>query len=1210
MAAKRRVTPSVESLGTPQTAPAVGSPNYNVIGAAGPPIGPNPLAQLSQSLRRFNPVLGQYAAAKQQMSAEDAKKWFDEMEQGVSDNAIFIKRKLKELGYDDHANPEIYKQEIINTAQNFAVRDATAIATNPEFLTAMQELSKTSDDFANDAVALINEKFPHPEREAEDKKVGHYWEVGYGKGWITARDHILSPFVEAHEKARPVQIKQAFFENGRNQLASALSSSSKDWEPKFLGLRKFLNTSYGGYAGQGAAYSQAVMDNIIKPVFMDLARDPNNDINLAAAWNRVTKLTRDNPNGGRTQLFKKHSDISMAAGVNTATDVWAEIAQAEEQAYYKQSKKQNTLQTDLNNKVQQTLGNWETFSQTPENIEWAKGENIFGLDPFDRLNHSRIADALSRHPDLRLPPTVANDQVMYMFSDAVRDGRTAVLKIDTEGIGAEKDYRDALMNSLSVVAQESGVPILQSMIPKIEKAIGNPSLSIPDIRKEALAFLNTDEFKMAFFTDNPNIDPETLPWKAAITQAFDKMSEGTAISTGRDYLHLANALLDNPNTATKDLNGIYEDLRDILNEVDDTDLESDIKGVMDTIKQRNDLKPYYTITDKYLNDIVNEAITDTVNEELANVYALANQRLPTGEGAGTINVADPVKIMAADGALAKAVTVARNEWNEQVSAGLAGIDPVERDAAWSAKGLKDTVRERTVNSLKRTFKHSVLNDYNEALRRDPKAAIKQEEQEQGIFTDDIKELIKNKDGVEKQFHTDKIYGGSATEGKETEVKPNLSLQFMAGPKGQQRYNNLKENKRKIVKARKELIGNIYNKTEELKKLEETGSQSAQRSKAAERDNEVLTFKAFEKEFGILPWEKLNSPEGLTLELPTAGAPIQVKFDLDEDRINLNNTLVFESLPKISEKIESLNTWEEEQGGKDAETNRESAPEDLKEHANFIKRAHGIDILARDPSVRKSALEDYTQLLQSQAGMIHSSHPEQLPVGVRKDLEDQALKQFYTSDSNKFQGITFSENEKSWVAGVHQQREDIIAGKYNVEDGLTSEEFIKNYKALTGGEISREVYTVYDGTLHGVPQRQISLTRKTTSLNPKSEAEVIAQELAMLDIGIPNPILSTRVKKNSYGWAGVGEDSLLFSILGDDFFGADPKEMQLKPEGLKRLRERTNYYRGLLEAPSVKQTDLAKAFNKLLKGETNYFENRYNRENTFGITPLPIPRKQK
>ncbi len=843
-------------------------------------------------------------------------------------------------------------------------------------------------------------------------------------------------------------------------------------------------------------------------------------------------------------------------------------------------------------------------------MEWVKSSGSYGLDPFDRLNHNRIADALSNHPKLRLPPTVSKDQMQYMFADSVKFARTAVLQQEITGIKTSTEHAEELINSLSAVAQESGVPILQSMIPKIEKAIGDPSLSIPDIRKEALAFLNTDEFKMAFFTDNPDINPETLPWRAAITQAFNKMSSGTAISTGRDYLHLANALLDNPNTATKDLNEIHEDLRDILNEVDDTDLESDIKGVMDTIKQRNDFKPYYTISDKYLNDIVNEAITDSVNEELANVYALAKERLSTGEGAADMGEVDPVKIMAADGAMAKAVTAARNEWNAQVSTGLAGVDPVERDSAWSAGGLKDTVRERTVNSLKRTFKHSVLNDYNETLRKDPKAAIKQEEQEQGIFTDDIKELIRNKDGVENQFHTDKIYGGVATEGKETEVKPNLSLQFMAGPKGQQRYNNLKENKRKIVKARKELIGDIYNKTEALKKLEETGSQSAQRSKALERDNGILTFKAFEKEFGILPWEKLNSSEGLTLELPTAGAPIKVKFDLDEDRINLNNTLVFESLSKISEKIETLNTWEEEQGGEAAETNRESAPEDLKEHADFIKKVHGIDILARNPSVRKSALEDYTQLLQSQAGMIHSSHPEQLSIGVRKNIEDQALKQFYTSDSNKFQGITFSENEKSWVAGVHEQNENILAKKYNVEDGITSEEFLKLYKSLTGGEISKEVYTVYDGSFHGVAQRQISLTRKTTSLNPKSEAEVIAQEIAMLDIGIPNPILSTKVKKNSYGWAGVGEDSFLFSILGDDFFGADPKEMQLKPEGLKRLRERTAYYRGLLEAPSVKQTDLAKAFNKLLKGETNYFENRYNRENIFGITPLPIPRKQK
>jgi len=1174
MAAKRRVTPSVDALGTPETVPVGGAARYNVVGAAGPPVGPNPLAQLSQSLRRFNPVLGQYAAAKQQMSAEEAAAYYDEIEKGVTDKEVAIKRHLQKIGAPHGANPAIYKHEIISTGANFAERDIRNVRSNPEFEADISQLAKNSTDFFNDAVDLFNNKYTPDAREQEDPKVGHYWEIGYGESWIKNRDKIIREYSAENEARREVSIKEAFFEDGRNQLVSAITSPNL--KKGLNEFRTFLGKKYGGFPEDKLGYSQSVMDEVILPVFLDLASDPDNEINLAAAWSKITGMTRDNGNGGRTQLFSKYADISKQAGSQTVDMIWSTIADTEQKAGLFKDRQEARRIERVNKKVTSVLGNYDRWQE--ENADFLKEKNVHGLDIFDQRNVYKIADALAQHPDFQMSKKEADQTSNYIFADAIRNVQIKLLQNQAAYGKAKEGAREALMADLTEVANEQAIPLLEPLLPAVNDYIGKTDKSIDEVVHDVVyTFFNMDDMKAAVFKANPTLESQSLLFRNALQTALTTKLENGGKALGRAMLNQFRDAMNPANSgqySAKDWIDMASQLQDVVDEIDDNDLEADINAAVTDLESFAELDSFYSVSDRDIENMVTSIMGSDAQDELATILAYARKTV-AGDTFRMVNV-DDTNIMAAKYAYARFTQeVFLPRLRQNTKKALEGLTPQERANVW-AERLEGETQNKTIDQLK-AEKNVILNFYEEALQRSDDEGLLDKEKLRRKLSDTNINILENFEELERQYHDDPVHGqGTAPE-------------FFTGPKGLQRYSNLEEVRRDLDKSRDKLITDLYETSNALRQSEQRDTPTDQRRHVENFATAEKLYKNFVLAFDPLDWTQLNSETGQVLEVPTAGQTLKVKLDIKEDQINLNNSLVYSSLKEMAEVSEALDAWELEQGGADAEVDRESAPEDVKAHADFIRKTHGIDLLATEPTVRKMAHEAYVKLRDKQKGLINSRHTHLLPTGVRKDIEDRAIEEYIESDVTRFEGVEYNENVKQWVKGVYLQNQDI--DKYNLEDGITQSEFMNLRNVLTGGEVNPrwyEIVTKANGTVFVDRDRSDIYEEKDTKAEPY---QVIAQELALIDIGVFNPISSPQ----------------------DGFFdeeGLNRFEM-ITPAKYERLQERQKYYEYLLiDDKPDKRPDLAKAFNRLLIAEKGYFQNRFKTENHFGITPLPIPHKQK
>lgn len=1192
MAAKRRITPPVDSIGIPETTPVGNAARYNIVGASGPPVGPNPLAQLSDSLRRFNPVLGQYGAVRHQMTSEEAAAYYDELEKGVTDQEVAIKRQLQKAGAPNniYSNPAIFKHEIISTGANFAERDVSRIHSDPEFLADISNLAKTSTDFSNDAVDLINEKYTPEPRKQEDPKVGYYWETGYAPAWIKNRDRLIAEFEGENRARREVSIKESFFEDGRNQLAFALQAP--DIRKGLNDFRSFLGKKFGGFPEDKLGYAQSVMDEIILPVFLDMASDPDNELNLAAAWSKVTSMTRDNGNGGRTQMFAKYADISKRAGSQTLEAIWSEIAKTEQDAATYKDNQQNRRIRKVNQKVLSVLGNYDQWKE--ENIDYLKDKKVYGLDIFEQKNIYKIADALSQHPDLRMTKKEADQTSDYIFADAVRAVQTTLLQNRSAYGKAKAGAKEALIADLTEIANQQAIPLIEPLLPAVEKYIGDTDKSIDEVVHDVVyTFFNMDDMKAAVFKNNPSVESDALLFRNVLQSAVTTKLQNGGITLGRSMLHQFREAMNPENSgeySASDWIGMASQLQDVVDEIDDTDLEADINTAIDDLNKFADLNAFYTVADRDINNMVTTVLASDAGSEIATILGLARQSYDAG--GFTQNFKENDKIQAAKHALARFTHQLETQLRANTTEALDKIPPQERENLWASR-LQGETQKKTVDQLT-AEKTALLTYYEEALSRSDQAGELQRERLQTQLSDDNINILENFDELERQYQTDPIYGAGKMEDPE-KLDASKAPQFFAGPKGLQRYSNLEAVRRDLDQNRNQLQLNIYTASNELRKSEQKDNFTEQRRHLANLATAKELYKNFTKAFDPLDWKKLNTEEGQVLEFPTEGQNMKVTFKLDEDQINLNNTLVYSSLNEIAGVAEALDAWEKEQGGEDEVVDPSTAPDDVRTHAEFIRKTHGLDLLASEPAVRKNAHAAYRSLMGKQAGLIHSRHTHLLPPEVRKSIEDQAIESYIDSDVNKFEGVEYTEDVKEWVKGNYAQNQDILEGKYNIEEGITQSQFMQLYKTFTGGEVEKRWYQVIkkDGKTILNRNRVEGFEDKEGATSFAKPHQVIAQQLALIDIGVFNPITSPNEE-------GIVDYDVPIG-------GREVIPEEITPEKYERLQERQKHYEYLLiDDKPDKHSDLAKAFNKLLIAEKGYFQYRFKAENHFGLTPLPIP----
>lgn len=1197
MAAKR-ITPDVETLGQGRiTTPQLGS--ANVVGAAGPPVGPSGLEQITRALGKVNPALQSFGYAvydrKRQRSASEAKAYFEEIDKAVTDSKILTAQRLKKLGLDWHNNPEVYRQELINSGSNWAVRDLDKLASSDDFVKMMTSLSRTSptNEFADSARQLIDDNFRPSKREADDPAVSRYFETGYGESWVNRRDAYIEKFAEVNQAQEGIRIRREFYTTYRNKLKTLLSQPSDKWETGFRDLRKFTSLSYAGHAvPAGTPFATDVMDNGIMPVLLELADDPNSDVNLEAAFTRIMAMTRDNGNGGRTKIFKEDSDFSEAGGVQTQTDLWNRIYDRDHTAFTKQNDRQVALQKSLTTQVQQALNNWPSFLEN--NLEWAEDNQVQGADPSAIRDQAKIATALASHPDFHLPPEVSAQYQSYMFSDAVEAARRIILQGDLAEYSNKADYAKAIIDGLTGETEDTILEYLAPSLANVKAAVGDPNLSKEQVQAAALKALNSAEVQANFKKKFPNLtDDQTV-----LNDVFKKVTNTAIMSAAEQeaqaLMHTAQAAADNPDTDTEQLNDLILELQDAANEIQNPSLEKDLKATEDALNQARDFSPYYSISRSEITTLAKEGLNKNAETEFARLLAIAADKPRGDEISGmTMGSADDDEWAAVTSAYEKFLRKATVIWREEAKRVLVGLDRNERETQWS-EGLEDKVKQRVAERLN-AQRDQFYKDYQENMRLNPEAAGRLQQQENQFLTPEEQQVLEGMTDFRVELQNSAIYEPEEDKLIDTDVTmdgvqtPSHSIQFFTGPRGQQRYDNLGANKRLLKKRRGVLESSLYAAKGAFKNAETNGTLSEQN---VARQNMIAAermYKAHIKSFEGLDYTELMKDEGQTHTFTVKGGEESINFQIERDNINLENTLVYSSIDQLGNALEALNQWEAENGGADAEISPDTVPDDVKEHARFIKRVSSLDLTAKSPVVRQQAMQEMGRLAMGQASMVHVNHPDKLPQQIFQAIQDQAHKQYINSTRNTWQNIEYAPRVKEYVKTIFEYNQDILKGKYTVKDGISGKDYMELHKKYFG-DPSKKQYTIGARQPEPLPlfrpkgyvdkrKKYVGMNRKFAGKPNDDVAFVLAQELALMDVG--------------------------FSEVVTERGGYRERLEEITPTQEARFYKKFRSYKAMLDS-SEKSSDLAQALNKLLDSEPAAFQHRFGVQNPFGLGPLRIP----
>jgi hypothetical protein len=182
--------------------------------------------------------------------------------------------------------------------------------------------------------------------------------------------------------------------------------------------------------------------------------------------------------------------------------------------------------------------------------------------------------------------------------------------------------------------------------------------------------------------------------------------------------------------------------------------------------------------------------------------------------------------------------------------------------------------------------------------------------------------------------------------------------------------------------------------------------------------------------------------------------------------------------------------------------------------------------------------------------------------------------------------------------------------------------------------------------------RLLVTSGAAAETPDDPKDVLAQELAFASEGIHNPssmgdrwqnreaingwgngilaglgsglaaILPKEVVENLLGTIGpdTKEERTTYSISSQTFSSKtirtpangdestlyqDTRYLEINPEKIASITSRTEKFRALLDGKGD-SPELAKAYNRWLLSEPDYFNGKFNKENVFDLKPLPIP----
>ena len=1231
MATKRKQRYSPDpNLGTPSTGGSnVQIPTPRGAGAARPPQS-QPLNQLGASLSRFNKALVGYTMGKYEKGMEEAQQYTEGMSAEISAKSYGFRRMLKKMGFSQWRNPWIYSKQIINVAGNQASKDFANLMTDTDFRNELRGLKENAgNDYEKQAGLLFDkaraEKF---NREAEFKKEGAYWDIGYGDTWTKQKNKAIEAGLFLATEYKHLKVRRAFFEGGRDQLHQALG---KDGD--LQSFRKHISEGFSTVPfDDNLGASRAILDSIILPVFEDKLEQGGDLDEIAKQFKTVTNMSRDviNKDGVRTggvRLFKDTgADLDPTDdGYLSIQGIWRGLEDKYEKAEGDHFRSVASQQGVIFNKAKADLRSLPSFKEQHQAI-FEKHDLMDLQFPFDTSNPKLLRKVASVFAEVyaddveKLGGVDAEDQRIFfeIFTHITSVANSDVVEGEKNANLASLTFQ---RETAKVVGQwiemkNLAPDVLSSINNSIKKGKAGAGRRYP---KEWLEEMGAAGVRELFYHDHPDIKMGAAAWGAAIDRYFDPIISGAIQQTAHHQLSVIQGKYRHHATDEGDLHILMALKQDLVGSDSEaaTSLRTEIDKMAGRVALRNNNAPMFKEVNEatYRNGIVDMAMSDLrsgVNgKHFGTIEALANETVKYLGGSDDWTPSVPPMLR---DAAKEAMSWFKNEFYDQqadaaMSATLDQVDPnINKETWWASKGLalyKKDLSERLIAGQEQLLQR--YRDNSEFARALKESGSPRQQAEQTFLTPEdtgrVTKLNQIVDELQGFWDSRKMSSDMAVKNTTAGRDHPMLETFFAGPKGNKFWRDVKAANAANKEAFQTKLDKYAGAVANLKHAEAgEGGFFQSKENAIKQANENLAaakmaVKDHVKAFQVIPWEDLVD-NNFTLSVDnTFGEPIKIKMTTAD--LNLNEVLVFDSLEDIGGITEEWNTLTD--GLKPTKDKEETpldptkASEKLQKIAGVLKAAHGIDILHPSYKQRSKAEEVLEGLWAKQSNMLMAKFPERVPSEVFKGLEHRALEDFINSDRTKFQNEDIKKTDKQWVSGVFRQRRDILDGKYNVDDGITYEQFIKLYRQSVGNTLPMSPKHL-TRRLSWTPTREKWYDKDLGGSFKDSVRNGIVDEIARGSMGVPNP--HDRSKE-------ANRVDVMQSRAGK--YGEEWNW------GLHKAQQK---YSGILQRaaqyPESPSGELAEAYNDLVisLGSQRYLRPETNDlvPNKWGITPMLIPHK--
>lgn len=1242
MARNKRIVPDVDHLGVVRPNKPSALPNYNIVGAAGTPTGPDPLGQLAQALSGFNKNLSHAAKGMRVAQERDALAAVPELLKNVDETSTNIAATTKRMGISNIFNPGVPFAAHVKTAALQGKQDVKNFMRSPEFIQTAAEELEVGGDFRQRLYDNIISNLPNREGS------GGVWKRGYDPAVLSEANAALVRYENIAKERVEGGIRESVVVHMQDTLSEAIETG----DPKaFIEELITSKSSWPSNPRTGVTMIDDVIMKAIRPVFTNALSDPDADPEeLGILYKKIMGSRKMTPKGS-----------SRVFGSRAETDKEWMVAKMDAEARQpsRSAVRDATDRAEIVNVVTSTVvQGWPDLLK--EHPELASELAAAGVNQFSDLDPSRNPNGVEAFGTLI---AAVNDSGWHTFDEDLmaRQSRgqwvsivETLTDLSRAASNAEvKDETQARLNATAMLQEKLGShPLWASTIDKFAPSLASVLMGTTSI-KDTYRTVGEDVAKA--LSTHTKFGVNTLALGGVISDMLMQNADGMASAEAEAFIGRTNQALD----AGKPVNA--DQIRNMIDKsfTGEGPIDSRLNALMDRVEGSRSLQPLYKEPTLKISSVLNElagllAATDSdpgsvFYKQIVSALNIRNSQVVASseEDAGgraelsATNNKQDVKSVGAATLVLQKITADYNDIkyrlfgefrDKHVGKDLeeefrkpTGAPELKRELIAELRGRSAEYIE-TFNSLTKPF-----NTTESVSESTPSVPVSPRETKQlhtirAANLEQLQGLVQDTLGVVNGLA---VPGGKTTFNRLTGISKentqNIATHYYVGDLGDDRYAKNEKAKKLAFKVGK----NIEDKWTSLQIARETASKGLNPDAdalKANADGIVAVEKQYKDHFlkfyGV-PWQALAEKGETTIGFSNGGHTLDIPITYKD--IDFDTTPMYDTWEGMVENENLYNAWEENEKNPNPDY---VLPEKLVKHSEFIHQALGFNLFDKSDAMREAATRKYDVFATKQRSLMISNDLSKLPDDINISIKQQILKNFFVDKDNMFKGQQYTVNDKARVKSVFEWNNLVAHEDFSMKKGLTPEEFQKGYAVIVGGRM-------YQDTIHqrgGVGRGSAGANTRTDAVNPsqplsKKQKDVIADELAMALMGVadattanpfaeytPHKNLKNREHREPTGigkwtaWADLG--------LSEVEFGSKKRTPSHRVHPLRRHTVVRNAYLGkyavmrkLLDSKG-RSTELAEAFRELHKRSdfSRTYQDAESNDllNPFGLTILTIP----